>query len=399
MRPWASGLLIAVLLAALPPVAAADPWIGVSGNHLVDRRGDVVRLLGVNRSGAEYECVEGTGIFDGPTDAASIAAMKSWRINAVRVPLNESCWLGDAGLDPARSGLAYRAAVHEYVDALERAGLYVILDLHWAAPRREPAFGLLEMPDAESAPAFWAGLAAEYRTDRGVLFDLYNEPHDVGWSCWAEPCVLQNPWLGSYQATSLPELLAAVRSTGARQPVLLAGLDWAREMRGWLAHVPADPAHALVASNHTYDFSACGRLCRDALARIARRYPVVTGELGEGDCRRRYVNPYMRWADRHGISYLGWTWDAHGRWDCAGGPSLISGYDGHPTRYGVGLRRHLRRLAAQERRAAAGSQAPPNQSLTRKRARLSVPRTSTRGTSIGSSPRQASLDSTVQAPR
>ncbi len=398
MRLWASGFLIALLLplvvAAPGRAGGAGPWIGVRGNHLVDRRGDVVRLLGVNRSGAEYECVEGDGIFDGPTDAASIEAMKSWHINAVRVPLNESCWLGDAGLDPARSGLAYRAAVHAYVDALERAGLYVILDLHWVAPRLEPAFGLLEMPDAESAPRFWVELATEYRSDRSVLFDVYNEPHDVDWTCWAQPCLLHNPWLGWYRSVGLPELLAAVRSTGARQPVLLAGLDWARDLRGWQSHVPADPAHAVVASNHTYDFSACGRLCRDALARIAQRYPVVTGELGEGDCRRRYVDSYMRWADRHGISYLGWTWDAYGRWDCAGGPSLITSYDGHPTHYGVGLRRHLRRPAA-----GPIDQAPPNQSLPRKRIRESVPRTSTRGTSSGSSPRRTSLDSTVQAPR
>jgi endoglucanase len=347
LRPVAPlAALLLLLTAALPIAARAEPWIGVRGNHLVDRHGHAVRLLGVNRSGAEYECVEGEGIFAGPTDWASIEAMKSWHINAVRVPLNESCWLGTGGIPPARSGLAYRTAVREYVDALQRAGLYVILDLHWAAPRLEPAFGLLEMPDAESAPRFWAELATEYRSDRGVLFDVYNEPHDVNWTCWSQPCVLHNPWLGWYQSVGLPELLDAVRSTGARQPVLLAGLDWSRDLRGWLSHVPVDPDHALVASNHTYDNSACGRLCRDALARIARRYPVVTTELGEGDCRRGYVDSYMRWADRHGISYLGWAWDAYGRWTCGGGPSLITDYGGDPTRYGVGLRKHLRELAA-----------------------------------------------------
>jgi hypothetical protein len=127
---------------------------------------------------------------------------------------------------------------------------------------------------------------------------------------------------------------------------MLGGLDWASDLSGWLDHVPTDPAGALVASNHTYDFTPCFRFCRAALARIAQRYPVVTGEFGEGDCRRRYVKPYMRWADRHGVSYLGWTWNTGGRWDCAGGPSLIRDYDGSPTRYGVGLRSHLRTLFA-----------------------------------------------------
>ena len=63
-----------------------------------------MRLLGVNRSGAEYACVEEGKIFDGPTDWASIKAMKSWKINAVRVPLNESCWLGINGVEPSLSG-------------------------------------------------------------------------------------------------------------------------------------------------------------------------------------------------------------------------------------------------------------------------------------------------------
>jgi hypothetical protein len=340
--PW---LLAALMLLLLLPstAAAAKPWIGVEGNHLVDGEGNVVRLLGVNRSGAEYSCVEEGRIFDGPTDWASIKAMKSWKINVVRVPLNESCWLGTgAEVDPNLSGAPYRAAIHEYVEGLERAGLYVILDLHWAAPRQHLATGLLPLPDAEHAPDFWRSVASEFVADRSLVFDVYNEPHDVGWECWAAPCQVTDRWFGNYQATSLPELLAAVRSTGAQQPVMLGGLEWAREMRGWLDHVPDDPA--LIAANHTYDFSRCERACRKALINIARHVPVVTGELGEGDCAHRYIDPYMRFADNHGISYLGWTWNTGGRWTCDGGPSLIRDWEGHPTPYGKGLREHLRRL-------------------------------------------------------
>jgi len=341
---WLIAALLLLGLAA--PSAGAAPWIGVSGNQLVDQDGEVVRLLGVNRAGPEYGCVEEGKIFDGPTDWASIKAMKSWKINSVRVPLNESCWLGINGVDPGLSGPVYRAAIREYVSGLERAGLYVILDLHWAAPRFGLATGLIPLPDAEHAPAFWSSVAAEYREDRGVIFDLYNEPHDVTWECWSAACTSYDSYFGAYPSVGLPELLAVVRATGAQQPVMLGGLDWASDPRGWLAHMPADPAHALVASNHTYEFTACERSCRKALANIARRVPVVTGELGETDCSHRYIDPYMRWADRHGISYLAWTWDAGGRWTCVEGTALIDNYDGHPTPYGIGFREHLRRLAA-----------------------------------------------------
>jgi hypothetical protein len=54
----------------------------------------------------------------------------------------------------------------------------------------------------------------------------------------------------------------------------------------------------------------------------------------------------MNWADRHGVSYLGWAWNApvFSEWDCSRGPSLIKRYNGEPTGYGIGLRSHLRAL-------------------------------------------------------
>jgi hypothetical protein len=72
-------ILIAVLLAVVlvPSSGATGPWIGVRGNHLIDRDGKPVRLLGVNRPGTEYQCVEGGQFFEGPSDRASIEAMRA----------------------------------------------------------------------------------------------------------------------------------------------------------------------------------------------------------------------------------------------------------------------------------------------------------------------------------
>ena len=72
----------------------------VSGNELVRASGQQVVLRGVDRSGTEYECVQGHGIFDGPSDQASVSAMRSRGINAVRVPLNEACWNGESYVKP-----------------------------------------------------------------------------------------------------------------------------------------------------------------------------------------------------------------------------------------------------------------------------------------------------------
>ena len=82
---------------------ASPPSLHVSAGTILDGTGTPVVLHGVNRSGSEFACVGGFGFFDGPTDAASIVAMKAWNINAVRVPLNEDCWLGISVCLPRKS--------------------------------------------------------------------------------------------------------------------------------------------------------------------------------------------------------------------------------------------------------------------------------------------------------
>jgi hypothetical protein len=107
-----------------PTVPGMAPPVSVHGNHLIGRNGQVLRLAGVNRSGAEYACAEGWGIWDGPTDTDSaVKAMTGWRINAVRLPLNEACWLGINGVKAAYSGHNYRSAIADYVGRLPGLGL------------------------------------------------------------------------------------------------------------------------------------------------------------------------------------------------------------------------------------------------------------------------------------
>ncbi|MDQ6816461.1 MAG: glycoside hydrolase family 5 protein [Actinomycetota bacterium] len=346
---------LAIWMLSAPASAAAD--LRVRGNQLVDGpgAGHVVQIRGVNRSGLEYTCIQGYGFFDSPhpyaiDDPAMIAAMKSWDINAVRVPLNEDCWLG-LNTAPGLGGAPYRSIVRRYVAALHRAGLYVILDLHVAAPGTMRSVNIVRMPDADHAPAFWRSVAATFKNDRELVFDLYNEPHDVGWSCWLHGCQIPaNHDFGpaaACRSAGMQQLVDAVRSTGARQPLMAGGLQWALDLSGWVSHVPRDPVHKLLASEHNYGgLAPCFSGCRAAILSTHRHYPVVFGELGETDCRHRYVDAMMRFADAHRIAYLGWTWDAvaPGSWSCRGGPSLIRDYRGTPTPFGIGFRDHLRAL-------------------------------------------------------
>ena len=336
-----AGSLLGVSPGAGRAAAAPAVSVRVVGNHLVNQDGAVVRLLGVDRSGSEYACEAngGWGVFDGPSDVASVAAMAAWHMNAVRVPLNEDCWLGINGAPAQFSGANYRSAIESYVSELNADGMIAILDLHWNAPGSTLANGQQVMADADHSPAFWTSVATAFRPDPGVVFDLYNEPHDISWSCWLNGCATSAGW----QTAGMQTLVDSVRSTGATQPIMVAGLGWAGDLSGWLANEPVDPAGQLVASVHVYNFGGCvtASCWSSEYAPVAARVPLVTGELGENDCGQSFIDSYMQWADANGVSYLGWAWDAYG---CGSFPSLISSYDGTPTAFGAGLKDHLTSL-------------------------------------------------------
>jgi endoglucanase len=326
-----------------PPPQSATA-LQVVGNRLVDSSGQTVLLRGVDRSGTEYACAQGWGFFDGPSDSASVAAIASWNANAVRVPLNETCWLAINGVAAAYAGSAYHQAITDYVGRLNRAGLYVILDLHWAAAGSGIALGQVPMADRDHSPEFWRQVAATFKGNNRVIFDLFNEPYPdnnsdtpEAWRCWLDGGTCQGM---SYQAAGMQELVDAVRGTGATNVIMLGGVEYSAGLSGWLAHKPADPLNSLVASWHVYQFSWCAsQACWDSTAApVSLQVPLVLGELGQDDGGTAFVNTLMDWMDARGGGYLAWDWDV---W---GSPlDVISNYDGTPTPYGQTFRSRFSR--------------------------------------------------------
>lgn len=318
-----------------PEPPAGPPAISVEGSVLVDGSGEPIRLHGVNRSGSEYMCVEGHGVFDGPVSDASIEAMASWNVNVVRVPLNEQCWLGVTGIPETFSGAAYRDSIAAFTARLNDRGLAVILELHWSAPETVLADGQRPMPDRDHTPAFWRQLAERFGDNPSVLFDLFNEPFpdhnadtDEAWRCWRDggQCAGMD-----YEAAGMQELVDTVRATGAINVILLGGVQYAAGLSRWLEFAPDDPLDRLAASWHVYNFSWCSsRSCWDAeVDPVADAVPLVLGELGQDDYGSAFVIALMDWMDARDGNYLAWVWNV---W---GSPlDLIRSYDGTPTDYG-----------------------------------------------------------------
>ncbi|MFD3724842.1 cellulase family glycosylhydrolase [Streptomyces sp. NPDC058671] len=338
------------------PVSGA-PELGVVGDKFVDQNGAVRRLLGVNRSGGEFMCVQGHGIWDGPVDDASIRAIAGWKANTVRIPLNEECWLGLDNIKPEYRGAHYTDAVKDLVTRVLAHGMTPVLELHWtygeytgnsAGCSDVHASCQKPMPNARYTPAFWTSVANTFKNDERVVFDLFNEPYPdratstaaQAWSCWRDGGTC--PGIG-YEVAGMQDLLDAVRATGAKNLVLVPGIAYSNDLSQWLAHRPTDPAENLAAAWHVYNFNTCStETCwNDTLAPVAAQVPLLAGEIGENTCGHAFIDRVMKWFDDRGLSYLGWTWNT---WNCASGPALISSYDGTPTAFGIGLRDRLRAL-------------------------------------------------------
>jgi endoglucanase len=316
--------------------------LSVMGAQIVrDRR--PFRFYGVNRDSLEWGSASYGGCGgDGHFTDRDFDLIRSWRATAVRVPLSQAAWLGRRC--PAAD---YAGWVDAAVAKINARGMYAILDLHWSdAQGTAPCdagclTGQQPMPDADSI-VFWREVAKRYANRAGVVFGLYNEPHDVSWGCWrdggckVDPSVITGGALASltpYTAVGMQELYDAIREQGARNLVLAGGLDWAYDLSGVVN------GFALKGSNIAYDthvytlFHAQRSDWDGHFGLVADRYPVVSTEFGAADCSTESTERLLHYFEapmgkpEHRMSWTIWSWNNPG--NCSQ-PSVIADWDGTP---------------------------------------------------------------------
>lgn len=216
---------------APPPHTGPLNGIKIEANHLVDSKtGGAVVLRGVSHSSTEYACVQGHGIVEGPVNSSFVAGLKSWKnLNVVRLPLNEDCWLGINGVSANSGGAAYQAEYKKLVGLLTDANIAVLVDLHWTASGGVLATKQEPLPDADHAPRMWASVAAAFKGNSLVVFELFNEPfpgkasaNTGDWICWRNGTC---PGVSdvSYPVAGMASLIGSVRGTGATNVLLIGG--------------------------------------------------------------------------------------------------------------------------------------------------------------------------------
>jgi hypothetical protein len=238
-----------------------------------------------------------------------------WGANEVRVPLSEDrLVVGACGYDSS-----YLTTIREIVAYATAAGMLVDLDLENAAVTPCGPFYLPPMPD-QRATTFWQTLASAFAGNPLVVFDLFNEPHDISAKVWHNGG--QVSYLGTtYVSVGMQKLYDTVRSTGANNLVFVSGVHWATDFP---YSAPLTNPTNVVYAPHIYTCPSglpgrhvsCWtpgpggitdpRTMMNRFSRIARSYPVVVTEFGWPDARDgRYIRNLVNEVARRG--WDGWT--------------------------------------------------------------------------------------------
>jgi endoglucanase len=306
----ASDSLDAAAACATPPagVKAAPCGYYVDGNKVRSADGSVHLFHGVARPSLEWSS-SGDHL-----SAADADLMKTWKVNTIRLSLNQGFWL------PGTSNYVatYQAGIAQYVSIYERRGFDIILDLHWnsSPPAGSTATGQQNGPDARSV-TFWSEVAAAYKNDGHVLFELYNEPHDLSDDQWY---------------SGMSGLYNAVRSAGADNLVLIGGLDWAFDLTV-MSRRPISGYNIMLVS-HPYqdkqDFAGKVDL-------LAGQYPIILTEFGDrsGSCSTQTSTTTIGHANQMGYSWTAWAWYPQTGTAACTFPSLINDWSGTPTAEGT----------------------------------------------------------------
>ena len=174
------------------------------------------------------------------------------------------------------------------------------------------------MADTHSL-TFWQEVAARYKGDGRVFFELYNEPHDVPPDVW-----LSGGDVG-FTVVGMQQLYDAVRAAGADNLVIVGGLDYAFD----LSHVQSYPVAGYNILYATHPYNTPERQPATWYGKfgyLADTNPVIATEFGDGNgsCSPDWDTQIIAYADARKMSWTAWAWFVGG----CNFPSLITDWTG-----------------------------------------------------------------------
>lgn len=304
--------------------------ISVDGNKFVNAEGETIIFRGLNTS--DPDKLSGNEHWD----RTYFEEIKDWGANIVRFPVHPRTWR-------ERGEKGYLELLDQGVNWCSELGMYVIIDWHSIGNLRTEMY---QNPGYETTRKetyeFWRTMARHYRDNTTVaFFELFNEPTIIRgqlgtctWDQWKE---------------MMEEIIIIIRAHGCEAVPLVAGFDWAYELKS----IAEDPIEAenIGYVSHPYPMKRpkpWEPKWTEDWGFAAEKYPIILTEIGfcHSDDRGAHVpvisdesygEAITEYCNERGISYTVWVFDTN--W----APMLIDDWDFTPTRQGKFWKKELQK--------------------------------------------------------
>lgn len=232
-----------------------------------------------------------------------------WKANIVRLSVHPGAYRSDEK--------SVNKILDDEIKAARSNGMYVIIDWHvigfpngWYKPW---AWGDQHYysydTNFHTASEFWKSMAVEYRNDRGIIFELWNEPADQNKIDWQKI----KPYM--------QRLHDIIRANGAQNIIIAPGVYWTYDLRG-IKNSPLQGENIGYVW-HTYPGSGKYLSWSTALDGLEKKYPIFVTEWGfstnpNGNQHHysdinSYPKDFKNFLLNKNLNFTAWCW--HNPWD------------------------------------------------------------------------------------
>ncbi|MDA3823422.1 MAG: cellulase family glycosylhydrolase [Bacteroidales bacterium] len=294
-----SSFLVSLLLTAQQPLEK----ISVKGNKFVTESGETMVFDGVNirdPHGLEQ---------DGKWTKAHFEEAKNWGADLIRLPVHPLAWR-------ERGEKEYIKLLDEAVQWAKELEMYLIIDWHSIGNLSEEKFQAKGyITTVKETHHFWNVISKHYSGEPVIaMYELFNEPTISGeafgtmtWTTWKK---------------INEEMIQLIRKNDEKTIILVAGFDWAYDLRP----IKKDPIEMenIAYVSHPYPEKRkqpWEEQWEKDWGFVAKKYPVILTEIGyalptekgvhipvHGD--ETYGNALVDFCSERGISFVVWCFDA-----------------------------------------------------------------------------------------